>query len=141
MTSATPKGNAGEITFSAGDVVMEVPQQTRVTRIGLQEFHLLMEGAGSPRGASVRDSCIGIAVTAGTTAISLWCSTNLTVTHNGQKIPVWGPFLTVIILAMVTLVTVVIAILGHKVATGDAGRRSYSDLLARMRRELGVSDS
>lgn len=138
-----PEPSASNITILPGGLEVKPPGTVRGTHINVQDYYVLMEGAGTARDASVRDVCIGIGSTGLTTSIGLMLSTPLVQfvdVGDGRTLSdvKWGPLACVLLLGAATIAATVIAFIAHKRTKGDPGRRSFAILLERLRSDLGV---
>lgn len=101
--------------------------------IDKQDYHILMEGAGNPLDTSVRDVSAGLAASGLTTALSLLPSVDY------DKLT--GPVVLFTILFCSFIFFSVLSVLAHMRTKGDKGRKSYVELMDRIKIQVGDTTS
>ena len=146
-TGTDPKGSQGDnqIKLEGPTFAVAMPLQARSHLLVAQEFHLIMEGAGSPAAASVRDLCLGFLAASIIAVLTTLATADFKHVAVAEKTtvtsPAWGPLLLCFGMGAAALAAGLTAYVAHSRTKGDKGRRSYQELVKGLCPRLEIEDT
>jgi hypothetical protein len=115
--------------------LMTAPPPRRNIMLSQQDFDILMESAGSPRDASVRDLSFGFAGSCILALIGIVAG----IATSSVDSPLWL-LLCIVALMCFTVASIALGLYAASRTKHDKGRQSYVRLLERIKTDLVVKD-